>query len=591
MLMILSLVAVSASAEPAASTGSPNIVLILADDLGFTDLGAYGSEINTPTLDALARDGLLFANHHTPASCAPSRAMLLTGVDSHRAGVPNIPEMIPPDQKDQAHYQGVLGRNVVTLATLLQDRGYHTYIAGKWHLGSRPGELPSQRGFERTFILADSGADNWEQKPYLPIYEKANWFSDGQEAELPEDFYSSTFLTDQTIDFIQSQRGDGRPFFAYLPFQAVHIPVQAPQEFIDRYDGVYDVGWDSIREARHREAQRLGVIPAESQRVRMATTEDWDALTPEDQRYQAKRMAVYAGMVEAMDFNIGRLIDYLKQAGLYENTIILFTSDNGAEASGQPNQGNLPSRLAASAQGYRTDYEDLGLKGSFNAIPPSFASAAVSPLAYYKFYAGEGGMRVPLIISGERLGGRGQTTEAFTYVSDLAPTILELTGTPAPGRYRGGRAVEPMQGRSVVPLVSNPRGEIHPSDESIGYELAGNAALFRGNYKIVFNRGPTGDDRWHLYNLAVDPGETLDLAAREPALFQEMLGEYERYVVANQVLPVPADYNPQAQVLLNGLHARGAQGVLLGVLLLAVTLPFVLFYRARNKSGQSGSAV
>ena len=178
--------------------------------------------------------------------------MLLTGVDSHRAGVPNIPEMIPPEQRQHAHYQGVLGRNVVTVATLLQDSGYHTYMAGKWHLGMTADLLPSRRGFERTVAMADSGADNWEQKPYIPIYEKANWFADGEEFELPEDFYSSRFLVDKTIEFIDSHRDDGQPFFAYLPMQAVHIPVQAPQEFIDHYMGVYDSGWQILRKQRLR---------------------------------------------------------------------------------------------------------------------------------------------------------------------------------------------------------------------------------------------------------------------------------------------------------------------------------------------------
>ena len=217
------------------SSERPNIVLILADDLGFTDLASYGSEISTPNLSTLAKNGLSFTNYHTAASCAPTRAMLLTGVNNHRAGVPNIPEMIPPQQRRHAHYQGTLGRNVVTVATLLQDNGYHTYMAGKWHLGMTPDLLPSRRGFEQTIALADSGADNWEQKPYLPIYEKANWFADGEETTLPEDFYSSRFLVDKAIEFIDSNHADDKPFFTYLPFQAVHMPVQAPQAFIDHY--------------------------------------------------------------------------------------------------------------------------------------------------------------------------------------------------------------------------------------------------------------------------------------------------------------------------------------------------------------------
>ena len=238
----------------------PNVVLILADDLGFSDIASYGSEINTPSLSALAELGVSFTNYHTAANCAPARAMLLTGVDAHLAGVPNIPEMLAPEQQQTAHYQGVLGRNVVTVATLLEDAGYHTYMAGKWHLGTDSGLLPSTRGFERTVALADSGADNWEQRPYIPIYKAAHWFADGEVYQLPEDFYSSRFLVDKTIEFIDSNAEDGRPFFAYLPFQAVHIPVQAPQKFIDPYMAVYDDGWTAIRQQRYQRAVALGAL-------------------------------------------------------------------------------------------------------------------------------------------------------------------------------------------------------------------------------------------------------------------------------------------------------------------------------------------
>jgi len=301
----------------------PNIVLILADDLAYTDIAPYGGEVDTPTLSALAEQGVRFANYHTAANCAPARAMLLTGVSNHLAGVPNIPEMLAPEQRRHANYQGVLGNNVVTVATLLEGAGYHTYMAGKWHLGATPDKLPSRRGFARTVALMDSGADNWEQRSYLPIYETANWFSDGERFELPEDFYSSRFLIDKMIEFIDGNLKDGRPFFAYVPFQAVHIPVQAPQEFIDRYMGVYDEGWDALRERRRRRAVEIGLVSENAGMARMRSTIDWTSLSTERKRYEAKRMAVYAGMIEAMDFHIGRLIHYLKARSVYENTVFI----------------------------------------------------------------------------------------------------------------------------------------------------------------------------------------------------------------------------------------------------------------------------
>ncbi len=558
----------------------PNIVLILADDLGFTDIAPYGGEVSTPNLTALAEAGIKFTNYHTAASCAPSRAMLLTGVDSHRNGVPNIPEAIPPEQGTHAHYAGTLNRNVVTVATLLQDQGYHTYLAGKWHLGKDADQLPSRRGFERTVALADTGADNWEQKPYLPIYEKANWFADGEVTTLPDDFYSSRFLIDKTIEFIDSNANSGSPFFAYVPFQAVHSPVQAPQEFIEKYVGVYDDGWHALREQRLQKAIALGIIPDETSMVSMSSTEDWASLSAEEKKYQSKRMAVYAAMIEAMDYHLGRLILHLRESGKYENTIFIFTSDNGSEASGARANAGRAAKLFQSLQGYSTDYETLGLKGSFNTIGPSFASAAASPLAYYKFYSGEGGMRVPLIIAGESISPENSKTNAFSFVTDLAPTILELCQIEQPGERYGGRRVEPIIGRSLVSILENKAEQIYSASDTVGYELAGNAALFQGDYKLVLNRGPLGDDNWHLFNIVVDPGETSDLAESMPDKLQIMISAYEHYARVNQVLPVPEGYQQLSQVAKNGLRDRFGTQIL--VLLATVSALVLILLFARN---------
>lgn len=560
----------------------PNIVLILADDLGFSDIAPYGSEISTPSLSALAAAGVSFTNYHTAANCAPARAMLLTGVDAHLAGVPNIPEMLAPEQKRYPHYRGVLGHNVVTVATLLEGAGYHTYMAGKWHLGSTPELLPSRRGFERTVALADSGADNWEQRPYIPLYDKANWYADGEPYQLPEDFYSSRFLVDKTIQFIDSHIADERPFFAYLPFQAVHIPVQAPQKFIDPYIGIYDEGWDAIRDARQRRAAALGVIPPNVEMVGMQTTEDWQTLNADQQRYEAKRMAVYAGMVEAMDHHIGRLISYLKSQDQFDNTIFIFTSDNGAEASGSADPDAFMNRQQMSAMGYNTDYETLGLKGSFSTISPSFASAAVSPLAYYKFYAGEGGMRVPLIVAGESLPQRGVLSDAFTFVTDITPTVLAFAGVQPPDDRYGGRPVEPIIGRDLAPVLSGSADRVYSADEAVGYELAGNAALFLGDYKIVVNRKPLGDGEWRLFNIKEDPGESKDLASLHPARLQRMLSAYEQYKQDNKVLEMPLGYGHIKQLALNTLHQHWRTPVIVGLLTGLILLPFLVAYRFRR---------
>nr|WP_246864498.1 arylsulfatase [Spongiibacter thalassae] len=553
----------------------PNIVLILADDLGYTDVGSFGGEIATPTIDSLAAEGIRFSNYHTAANCAPARAMLLTGVSNHRAGVANIIEMIPPEQRDHPAYQGELSHNVVTVATLLEEAGYNTYMSGKWHLGRTQDKLPSRRGFQRTIALADSGADNWEQKPYIPIYDNANWYADGERFTLPDDFYSSRFLVDKMIDFIKSdQLKDGSreaPFFAYLPFQAVHIPVQAPQEFIDRYEGRYLEGWTTLREERRRRAIELGIVLPDVPAATMHTTRDWNELSDEDKRFEAKRMAVYAAMVEAMDFHIARLVQYLREIGEFDNTIFIFTSDNGSEPSGADALNTTRARFQLARQGYTADYETLGLKGSFVNLGPSFASASASPLAYYKFYAGEGGLRVPLIIAGKPLAIKPDVERAFTYVKDITPTILSLTGVDQPGGRYAGKPVERITGKDLSPLLKGNVDKVYGDDEAIGYELAGQGVLFLGDYKLVMTRGPVGDDRWRLFNINNDPGETRDLSSQQAVRFQKMLNLYQQYKRENGVLDPPQGYNHIRQVALNTIYDR-FRGEAVAVLILIVLL-------------------
>ena len=565
------------------ASNRPNIVFLLADDLGYTDIAPYGSEVKTPALSKLAEEGIRFTNYHTAANCAPSRAMLLTGVNNHLAGIPNIPEMLAPEQMVHENYLGVLGDNVVTIATLLEGSGYHTYMAGKWHLGAEPGKLPSQRGFERTVALMDSGADNWEQRPYLPIYDEANWFADGKRFELPDDFYSSRFLIDKTIEFIDNNLDDGKPFFAYVPFQAVHIPVQAPQEYIDRYMGVYDEGWDQLRQTRHDRAVELGILPEAVSMNRMSTTADWETLSPDRKRYEAKRMAVYAGMIEAMDANIARLVAYLESRGQIDNTIFVFTSDNGAEGSGAQDPTAFPGNILLSSA-YDTDYETLGLKGSFNSISPGFTSAAVSPLSYYKFYVGEGGLRVPLIISGGPVSDPPAQTAAFAWATDIAATILGFARVDTPnGRY-AGKPVLPITGKDLSPILRGEVDGVYEETDTVGYELTGHSALFRGNYKLVRNLQPLGDGEWRLYNIVRDPGEVEDLKAEMPDRLQTMLADYALFEEENGVEPIPPGYSRTRQLVINMLREQNGAAILIALLTMVLLIPFVVYVRTRPKS-------
>ncbi|MGB0230038.1 MAG: arylsulfatase [Pseudohongiellaceae bacterium] len=532
----------------------PNVVLILADDLGFTDIAPFGSEIDTPNIARLAASGLSFTNYHTAANCAPARAMLLTGVDSHRNGVPNIPESIPPEQLAYDHYQGVLSQNVVTLASLLRGSGYHTYMTGKWHLGHTPELLPSARGFERTIAMADTGADNWEQRTYLPIYDEAHWYADGEKHTLPDDFYSSEYFIDKTIEFISANESDDKPFFAYIPFQAVHMPVQAPREFSDKYAGVYDQGWTVMREQRRLAAEEAGVIPENTEVIVTPGTLNWNALTEEQREHHARRMEVYAGMVDAMDMHIGRLMTYLESIGEYENTIFIFTSDNGAEGSPLISPtGNSVLDPWFERVGYETGIENLGEKGSWVGIGPSNATIAASPLAYYKFHANEGGLRVPLVMSGPGISQRGQLSDEFVFVTDLAPTILSLAGVNDHGGSWQTREVEPIVGKDFSSYLQGRAGPIHTASEPIGYEMGGSGALFKGDYKIVINKFEQNESEWHLFNIKTDPGEANDLAEVEPELLAEMLADYEQWASSNNVLPMPEGYN-RARTILPGLR-------------------------------------
>jgi arylsulfatase/uncharacterized sulfatase len=517
----------------------PNIVVLVADDWGFGDIGALGSEISTPNIDSLARRGVTFSNFHVAATCSPTRAMLLTGADHHRVGVGNMPETMPAQHEGKPGYEGVLSDQAVTLATRLKDQGYHTYITGKWHLGKTPDKLPGRRGFERSFIQADSGSDNWEDRTYMMLYDKAYWFEDGKQAKPPKDFYSSELFVDKAIGYLKAQ-GDSKPFFAYIGFQANHIPLQAPKEFVDAYQGKYDAGWHALRQARRDSAVRLGLFPAQAGVATMSIGQDWNQLDAAERRLQSRRMEVYAGMAQAADFQIGRLMGHLKSTGQFDNTVFVFLSDNGPDPAD-------PLAISASKHwvrsNYRTDGPDLGAKGTFAATGPRWASAMASPWSGFKYFAAEGGLRVPLIISGATGALADKRSNAFTTVKDIMPTLLDLAGlAPHGNTYLGAPAVT-MDGRSMVPLLTGRADAIYRPDEPVGYELAGSAALYKGNYKLVRNIAPLGDGNWRLYDMAKDPGETQDLQQALPALFAVMQADYAEYAKNNNVLPIPEGFD------------------------------------------------
>ena len=547
---LAALLVVLAGATLADEPARPNIVVLVADDWGFSDVGAFGGEIATPRIDELARRGMRFSNFHVAASCSPTRSMLLTGVDNHLNGIGNLRETMPREHQGKPGYQGSLNDRVVTVATLLRDGGYRTYIAGKWNVGSEPSNLPDRRGFERSLIQGDTGSDNWDPaQRYLPHSEKVYWFEDGKPATMPASYYSSQFFVDKMIGYLPATQ-DTRPFFAYLGFQANHVPLQAPREFIDKYKGRYDAGWSALRKARRDKAVELGLVPRDTPMATMTTSADWDALSAKDKRYQARRMEVYAGMADAMDTHVGRLVAHLKQTGQYDNTVFVFLSDNGPDGSDY--YATLSARLWLDWE-YSRDIDKLGARGAYSILGPSWASATAAPLNTYKFYSGEGGVRVPLVISGVAGMRQNQIQPSLTHVTDIGPTLLALAHVAAPGPRYKGQAVEPMSGRSLLPVLRGEAERVHAPDEAIGYELSGNQALFRGDLKLVSNMAPIGDGAWHLYDIRIDPGETRDLQQQMPDAFNAMKTEYASWARSHNVLPMPAGYDPTEQVAINTL--------------------------------------
>jgi arylsulfatase/uncharacterized sulfatase len=544
-------------ASPVTPPARPNIVVLLADDWGFTDVGAFGGEMRTPNIDALAQKGVRFSNFHVAGSCSPTRAMLQTGVSSHRAGLGNMPETIPPLHQGRRGYDAVLNNRVTGFANQLQAAGYRTYFTGKWHLGHTPRNLPNAFGYDRAFALSQSGADNFADKPNLMLYDKADWTEDGKPATLPKDFYSSRFLVDKTIQYIDSGAATGKPFLASVNFFANHIPIQAPDADIAAYKGRYDAGWTALRNERRAAAIAKGVMPAGMPMVTMDTTTDWNAQTSAQKATRARAMEAYGGMATAMDREVGRLVAHLKATGQYDNTIFVFLSDNGGEAIDPLEIG---SRVNAWIADYYYDIrpQEQGRPGSFTAIGTSFASAVSSPLRGYKFTASEGGLRVPMIIAwpGNKAVKAGSIANGFTYATDVPATLLNLAGViPQQGSF-AGRKVEPMTGKDLTPLLTGTATSVRDPATPLGYELSGNAVLFRGDLKLVKNLPPYGDGNWHLYDIVKDPGETRDLATTMPTEFTQLKADYVAYAKAEGVLPMPPGYSAPQQVQDNARRER-----------------------------------
>ena len=494
------------ASSPHASDAPPNILVIVADDLGYTDLGFLGSEIKTPNIDALARSGILLTNFLVAPACSPTRAMLLTGRDTHDVGYGTMAGEHDEAQRGAPGYEGYLTDRFDTVATRLAGRGYLTCMAGKWHLGMRPGQGPAARGFQRSFALLPGGASHFGDAYRLAYHpDPAPYREDGNPVSVPDDFFSSDFYTDKLIAYAREAKSSGRPFFSYASYTAPHWPLHAPDGWIDRYVGIYDDGWDALRERRFNAARRHGIARGPKPRRNWFVT-PWEQMNPVERRREARNMEVYAAMVENLDHNIGRLLEALRASGQLDNTLVLFFSDNGPE-------GNAIGKFAK----VRTwpegllnlSSERIGRRGSYAWLGPGWAAASVAPFRLFKAYPTQGGVRVPAIVSWPGRVRPGRSNAMMT-VKDVAPTLTEVA-TGAPSR------------RSLLRPAPDP-------DHVMGWELFGRCAIQKGRWKIVRMAEPWGSgERWQLFDLEADPAEERDLAAAAPEKLAELRRAWDTY--------------------------------------------------------------
>jgi arylsulfatase len=523
--LIISFLAFAAAAcKPYAEpVDKPNIIVILADDMGYSDIGCFGAEIETPHLDRLAAEGVRLSSFYNNARCCPSRAALLTGLYPHQAGVGAMTDInvsIP-------EYQGYFNDQTITMADVLRQAGYATYLSGKWHVGEEQEHWPLQHGFDQCFALIQGAASYFD---FLP-YRNENWppgnqltvVRDNLPLDLSDtDFYATDLYTDEAIKLIDGHDTE-KPFFLYLSYTAPHWPLHALPEDIIKYENTYKEGWEAIRKARYKRLKSLGLLSSDTQLSEKNPAErDWQQLTEDERQHEAHLMAVYAAMVDRLDQNIGRLLDHLEATGQLNHTAIFFLSDNGASTAGDlaSNKYAHP-RLQADAL--------AGKPESFTGYGKSWANVSNTPFRYFKTDAYEGGIASPFIAWYPGHFEQNKIYNPATHIVDVLPTIAELAQTHYPDKMYG-EVLKPLEGTSLVPLLS---GEGHLEQRPLYFEHMGNAALIEGEWKLV-KRAEHG---WELYNLANDRSETTNIAQKQPDLLDRLITKYNHWAAANNVLP------------------------------------------------------
>jgi arylsulfatase len=502
-----------------AQSKKPNIILIVVDDMGYSDIGSYGSEIHTPNLDKLASQGLRLKEFYNNAICAPTRASILTGQDQHKAGVGyfDVNLGLPA-------YQGYLNKESVTLAEVLKQSGYSTLMAGKWHVGNDSLSWPNQRGFEKFFGII-GGAANYFNTGYMPLagnkYPVIIEENNKRWHKADDSYYMTEEIGNHAVKFLDEQSKTSKPFFLYLAFNAPHWPLQALPEDIAKYKGRYNIGWDSLRKERLKRQEELGIRdPGQTIATRDADVPNWDNLTYDEQQLWKAKMEVYAAMVDRMDQNVGKVLAKLKELHKDDNTLIVFISDNGA-----PAEDVAHGRVHAAR-----NLGPVGTSGSFESQGKNWSFVSNSPLRSFKGGLYEGGMSSPLIAWFPGKIKANTIEKGTAHLIDLAPTFYDVAGAKYPANYNGNK-INPLIGTSLSGLFF--KGEPIKRDQPLFWELWGNRALRSGKWKLV---SAYPKNQWELYDLEADRGETNNVAAQNPELVKKLSLEYLKWVEKNDVV-------------------------------------------------------
>jgi arylsulfatase A-like enzyme len=519
----------SVAARPVRSAAAPNIILILADDLGFSDLGCYGGEIRTPNLDRLAARGVRFTQFYNASRCCPTRASLLTGLYPHQAGIGHMMEDL-----GKPGYQGQLNQNCVTLAEVLKTAGYRTLMVGKWHVAHVKFTGKEQLNYENSdpFWMEKSGwpLQRGFDEFYGTIHGVGSFFDPftltrGNTPIQPDrkDFYYTDALNDEAVKFVERYGAQAEPFFLYVAHTAPHWPLHARPEDIAKYEGHYDLGWDALREKRHQRMAYLGLIDRHSPlSTRHPTVPAWT--NAPNKEWEAHRMAVYAAMIDRMDQGIGKILGKLDEMKIAENTVILFLSDNGACAeNNQPGWYDVPSRTRdgkSVSVGNKHPEVMAGPNHVWQTVGPAWANASSTPFRWWKHYAHEGGTATPCIVSWPKKIKPGRLTHEPGHVIDLMPTLVALSGAKYPGKFKG-HPIQKMEGVNLVPVFDGARA---PS-RTLFWEHEGNRAVRRGKWKLVAEQKGS----WELYDLEQDRTEVHNLAGRNQDKVNELKEAYDRW--------------------------------------------------------------